>query len=90
MDEGGNYILATAIINDSQKLIIVNVYGPNEDSPQFYEKMGSMCGEIGDEDTPVIIGGDFNIALNNALDTANYARRDTRCSYAIHELGACY
>ena len=82
-DEGGNYVLAKAIINETKKCVLLNIYGPNEDSPQFYEEIGKLCEEIGGEDTPFIIGGDFNIALNNVLDTANYVRENTTRAHDV-------
>ena len=71
-DPGGNYIIAKVIINDTQKIILANIYGPNEDNPAFYEELGNIFQEIEDDDTPVIIGGDFNLTLNGTLDTKNY------------------
>ena len=47
IDEGGNYIIVRAILNDNQKLILVNIYGPYDDNPNFYEKLGETCGEMG-------------------------------------------
>ena len=76
IDEGGNYIIAKVILNDTITLILVNIYGPNDDSPSFYEEIGKMCVEMGEENTPFIVGGDFNIALNGALDTVNYVREN--------------
>ena len=36
LDENGNYIIARVIINDTLKLLLINIYGPNTDSPRFY------------------------------------------------------
>ena len=76
IDEGGNYIIAKSIINDTLKLLLVDVYGPNEDNPKFYEELGTIWEDLGGESMPVIIGGDFNIALNSAIDTMNYVREN--------------
>ena len=76
IDEGGNYIIVRAILNDNQKLILVNIYGPNDDNPNFYEKLGETCAEMGNEGIPFIIAGDMNMALNGKIDTVNYVREN--------------
>ena len=76
IDEGGNYIIANVIINDTLKLVLANVYGPNDDRPKFYENIGKLCEEFEEENTPIVMGGDFNIALDNELDTSNYVREN--------------
>ena len=76
VDEKGNYIIAKVILNDTEKLILVNVYGPNDDRPNFYEEIGGACEEFGEESTPFIVAGDFNMALNRNLDSVNYVREN--------------
>ena len=50
-----------------------SVYGPNSDDPNFFSVIESMCNEMkGSEDIPIILGGDFNLALNHRMDTVNY------------------
>ena len=72
IDENGNYIIARVIINDTLKLLLINIYGPNTDSPSFYEEIGVACAEMGNDDTATILAGDLNMALNGDLDTVNY------------------
>lgn len=38
IDAEGNYIIAKVIINDSLKIILVNIYGPNNDDPYFFTR----------------------------------------------------
>ena len=76
IDEGGNYIIVKAILNDTEKLILVNIYGPNNDNPNFYEKLGEICAEMGNGSIPFIIAGDLNMALNGKIDTVNYVREN--------------
>jgi exonuclease III len=49
---------------------LINIYGPNSDCPKFYEKIRECFMEF-DNDF-FILCGDFNIALNQTLDTQNY------------------
>ena len=76
IDENGNYIIAKVVVNDTEKLILANVYGPNDDTPNFYEEIGRVCEELGEESTPFVVAGDFNMALNRNLDSVNYVREN--------------
>ena len=64
LDPGGRFIILQGSLF-GQNLILVNVYGPNKDEPQFYNNifptLASLRGDI-------IIGGDFNCALNPDFD----------------------
>ena len=75
-DENGNYIIVKASINRCFEIVIANVYGPNTDSPAFFETIEDLCLERAGENTPVLIAGDLNIALNSQLDTHNYMREN--------------
>ena len=37
-DKNGNYLLINITIQD-RKIILANVYGPNQDNPQFYRTL---------------------------------------------------
>ena len=74
-DQGGNYIIVKATINNSFTLIIANIYGPNVDDPEFFQQVGKICNEIrGSSNVPIILAGDFNVSISQSLDTENYAR----------------
>ena len=64
LDPGGRFIILQGTLF-GQHLILVNIYGPNKDEPQFYNNifltLASLRGDI-------IIGGDFNCALNPDFD----------------------
>ena len=51
-------------------LLLVNVYGPNRDSPEFYDKMEEHVSEMGLSD--IIMGGHWNLVLNLNMDYCNY------------------
>ena len=76
VDEGGNYLMVKALINQSVEVIIANIYGPNSDNPAFFDKVQEICIEMAGETTPVILAGDLNITLNRELDTYNYVREN--------------
>ena len=52
-----------------KKLTLINVYGPNKDSPDFYKK---LLNKLSTCDNPVVMAGDFNLVLNQEMNTYNY------------------
>ena len=48
---------------------LISIYGPNNNSPSFKEIDDLLKNQNADYS---ILYGDFNIALNNEMDTANY------------------
>lgn len=65
-DDEGN-LLALDLSIDNNRITLVNIYGPNSDCPDFYDKVRVCFLEL-DNDF-FILFGDFNIALNQTLDT---------------------
>ena len=55
---------------EGQRFALLNIYGPNEDSPDFFSKVQEIIEEYDNE--YVIISGDFNLVYNQELDTLNY------------------
>ena len=50
-------------------LLLVNVYGPNRDSTEFYCKLNDNAIETGLSD--IIMGGDWNLIFNTNMDYCN-------------------
>ena len=69
-DGSGNWIIIS-IKYESRIINISNIYGPNEDSPQFFEDLFNNINGHGLGSC--IITGDFNTTLNFTLDNENYA-----------------
>ena len=53
----GNYIFVTVTIMD-RDFLIVSLYGPNRDDPEFYAELEERINDVGFEN--IIIGGDWN------------------------------
>ena len=51
---------------DDHDVVLINVYGPNNDDASFFETLYDFLGENDEEE--YIIGGDFNTVLNSNLD----------------------
>ena len=69
-DKEGN-ILALDLNIDDNRITIINIYGPNDDNPEFYENIREYLLEF--DNDYYIVCGDFNLALNPTLDTFNYS-----------------
>ena len=67
IDPNGNYIVVELKLEE-ETLTLVNLYGPNTDSPEFYTNLFSHI----DFDRPVIMCGDWNLTLDQTIDTENY------------------
>jgi hypothetical protein len=44
-----------------------SIYGPNEDSPEFFENLKSKLVSL--SNTSIIIGGDWNVVQDFSFDT---------------------
>ena len=68
-DKNGNYIILDMVIEEKE-ITLVNLYGPNEDNPQFYENLIKKIAEF--ENDNVIVCGDWNLVINPEIDSHNY------------------
>ena len=68
-DSEGNLVALDITVEDN-RLTLINVYGPNTDCSDFYEKVRDTFLEFDNEF--FILCGDLNLALNPAVDTYNY------------------
>ena len=64
-DKEGRYLILDVTLGN-KRINLVNIYGPNQDHPQFYIQLVSEL-EITENDQ-VIIGGDFNCILDPEVD----------------------
>ena len=59
-------ILALDIVLNETEITLINIYGPNNDDPTFFQKLESFCAEK--EENNFIIGGDFNLVMDPDVD----------------------
>ena len=69
LDGTGNYIILDITI-EGERMTLINLYGPNEDNPVFYDNIFKCIREFDNE--KYLICGDFNLTLDQQLDTYNY------------------
>ena len=55
---------------EDNKFTLINLYGPNKDTPLFFENIINIAETIGN--TSLIICGDFNTVQDEKLDYCNY------------------
>lgn len=67
-DGNGNLLIVNCEIC-SKLFSLFCIYGPNRDSPTFYENIQNKLNNI---DNYVILGGDFNLVINPSIDYYNY------------------
>ena len=76
VDHEGRNVL-TNIEIDEQEFSLCNLYAPNEDKPEFFRNTFNVLQKFAKEH--IIVGGDFNLALNNDVDRLNciYNKKST-------------
>ena len=68
-DPEGNYIIVDITI-DNNRLTLISIYAPNQDSPMFFNNIMSIADTIKNKD--LIICGDYNLVQDPTLDYFNY------------------
>ena len=69
VDKNGNYVILDITVQD-KRFTLVNLYGPNQDNPNFYTNLLQNMEEF--EHDQIIMCGDWNHILNSDLDCENY------------------
>ena len=57
-DPEENFLLIKLQDNTGNKLIVGSIYGPNENNPEFFDRLEMSLANLGNH--PIIIGGDWN------------------------------
>lgn len=68
-DTEGNFIIIK-LKTMGKDILLINIYGPNRDNPNFYENIQKHISDFNNCST--IIAGDWNLVLNPTLDYFNY------------------
>ena len=68
-DESGTFMILDMVIEDKE-VTLVNIYGPNNDNPQFYEQMKQKIEEF--QNDHVLICVDWNMIMDVEMDSFNY------------------
>ena len=66
-DNDGRCIMIKVDIEDTIDFILANIYGPNEDSPEFFSNIFQILQK--QDCTSHIMGGDFNVCMDPSMDS---------------------
>lgn len=69
-DQKGNMLILEVEIEKKLTVTLINIYGPNNDSPEFYSELNEIISDSTNEFT--ILCGDFNLTQDQHLDNYNY------------------
>ncbi|KAJ1109237.1 hypothetical protein NDU88_006600 [Pleurodeles waltl] len=76
-DGDGRYMMVAGLL-DSCKILLLNAYAPNIDAPEFFQDIHSHIGLFHVDH--VLVRGDFNLAMDTAMDTTSHAPTSKPCS----------
>ena len=60
-DKQGRILILNVLYN-GMNLSLVNIYVPNDDSPQFFQQVFDILSEV--ENSTLVMGGDFNFMMD--------------------------
>ena len=66
--QNGRYIVSRIVV-EQQEILLVNIYAPNEDTPEFFHGIFAHVTDSRCQD--VLMAGDFNFVLDKNLDQVN-------------------
>ena len=69
-DENGNYLILEINVCNKYDILLVNLYGPNTDCPDFFQSISDIISNYDGEF--VVTAGDFNLVQDPQLDYYNY------------------
>ena len=72
-DKEGNFLIFDVTIQEC-RMTLVALYGPNEDSPNFYKKLQEHITFL--NNSSIIMVGDWNVVQDYDLDTCNYKSKN--------------
>ena len=72
-DQEGNYIALKIKMIDTE-ITLINIYGPNNDNPRFYDELSALIDRF--QTATIILCGDWNLVQDQQLDTKNYLREN--------------
>ena len=73
-DINGNFLILH-IKAFEREFLLVNIYGPNNDSPDFFSALQETISNVGLTEN-LIIAGDWNLVQNFNIDCKNYVRQN--------------
>ena len=82
-DDDGNLLVSSMNLCKKLSITLINLYGPNRDSPDFYNKIENIINDMNNEF--VIICGDYNLVQDFYKDCYNYTEQNNKKSANVVE-----
>uniref|UniRef100_A0A8P4GB76 Endonuclease/exonuclease/phosphatase domain-containing protein n=1 Tax=Dicentrarchus labrax TaxID=13489 RepID=A0A8P4GB76_DICLA len=79
VDDDGRYLVLSGTLQN-EKCTLVNIYGPNSGQSLFLSPLNSLLAQFAD--TPLLIGGDFNLVSDASVDRSSSPLPSGRASAA--------
>ena len=79
-DTEGRYVICDCEIQGA-KLLLVNIYAPNADEPEFFFKVFNEMGTHNHANR--IVGGDFNLVLDENVDSCNRKNNNSKAQKSL-------
>ena len=73
LDRQGRYVILDIELIGVARILLVNIYAPNEDDPTFFENLFEIIESFDTKN--LILCGDWNLVMDYDLDTLNYKKR---------------
>ena len=67
---------------DENNILIVNIYAPNTDQPQYFLQMAQMINDAKPAD--FILGGDFNLVIDPSIDSIGRVNNNQKALEALN------
>ena len=81
----GNYLALKILIGNQFSLSLINIYGPNNDSPEFYHRIAAVLDNFTSDF--VLICGDWNLVQDPGSDSYYYTTiNNPRCREYVLKL----
>ena len=75
-DPEGNFIIIDITV-ENHRFTLINLYGPNNDSPIFFDNIMSKA-QVINSNNPFILCGDYNVVQDYNLDNYNYKTENNK------------
>ena len=92
--DNSGIMIALNISIDSKSYTFINVYAPNDDSPDFFDSISDIINEY--DNSRVLIVGDYNLVIYPQMDYHNYlhvnnprARKQSFRTYGNMPINRC-
>ena len=78
-------VIAVRLVTDNGPLVVVNLYRPGSESPTslFFDELSALLETLVILACPVVIGGDFNVPVQNATDAGTRRLTELLASFDI-------